>query len=227
MKKILGFLCALLLVFGVVANVQAIPLGDLFGGATITVGDKVFADWQIFFLDSNVMPDVFLIDVQPLADQPLNPGLRFTANGQLTVADDTFIKFGFGFSVATLSGEPLIKDNSVELLDFSFAGAGGKISVAEDVLDPAGNLLAVKEVFADNALQDFQLFDEEAFDPQALIFVEKTIVVFGDFAGDLVNLEVFDQRFSQVPEPVPEPATMLLIGTGLVGLAGFRRKFRK
>ena len=43
----------------------------------------------------------------------------------------------------------------------------------------------------------------------------------------LDSLPLFTTTISGDFAPVPEPATMILIGTGLIGLAGLRRRFKK
>ncbi|MFH2066356.1 MAG: PEP-CTERM sorting domain-containing protein [Pseudomonadota bacterium] len=58
-------------------------------------------------------------------------------------------------------------------------------------------------------------------------FGELTVTLdklWGDFYLDFSELNAYGDNGSSSNAPVPEPATMILLGTGLVGLAGFSRK---
>lgn len=216
-KRLAGVVTVCVALLGITAESHAVPLQALFDGQDLVVDDKVFSDWELQFLNFSAAggPDFNLIDVQPLNDQPLNPGIRFVSNGQLAITDTDFIDLRFGFSVATLSGAALIKDNSLEMRDFSFGGAGGRITIDETIFDVSPAILGSKSVEAYPRFGIFNLVDVAEFALQSKIFVEKDIFIEGEFAGDTVSLNVFDQRFSQVPEP----ATAAMLCLGLAGLA--------
>jgi hypothetical protein len=224
MKRMFILVFAFLLVAGLGAKANAIPLQDLFDGSTLQVDDKLFSDWTLIIelvSDPSQDPDYNLIEVEPLED-PMNPGIRFATNDQLKATDINFIDIEFSFRVTSLDPGYLIKDNSLDLTDYFFDGIGGSIIIREGVYDEAGNMIAFKRVYADNLYQDFILSHSAEFEPQSSIYIEKNIVLYSEFDGETLWVNEFEQRFSQVA--VFEPATILLLGSGLVGIGVLRRR---
>ena len=225
MKKFFIYVCTILFILMAVSGAgQAAMLGDLFGGDDMTVGDKLFSDWELINFTDSANPgntNYNLIEVNPLADQPLNPGLEFVSAGILTVSDMELMDLYFSFTVTSLSSN-LIKDNSLEITDYDFGenNFGGLIYIEEHVYDVADNLLAFKIAQIDNLLGIDDPYDWAEFVPQQSIYVEKNIMLSGDWLGDTVSLNSFEQHFSQTPEP----ATILLVSTGLLGIGALRKK---
>jgi hypothetical protein len=216
----------------------AIPMQELFDGENIIIGDKIFDDWELFEVDIEteetiVEPDFSLINVIPLNDDPNNPGLMFDLNGEMVLSTPGINLFAFGYSVATLDGAQRIKDNSLLLTAADYSGESQDIAavILEVVYDESDNEIGDKAVgyFPAEGLEELQLFDFVEFDQiHSEIYVETLVGVaqFDDVPIDFLYIDSFEQRFSQT-QPVPEPGTILLLGSGLMGLVGFRKIFNK
>ena len=195
----------------------AVPMTDLFAGAAITADDKLFTDFTLITEQSvnGGIANFNLIDVVPLVDDPLNPGIKFqmpmppnfvpalgTPFGHIGPSSELVI---FSFNVRTFNQKPLIKDNSLRLNGWVFdSGPEATISVTEDVYDVSGNKLGDKQTLVrrgDTPGSSPLHFDTAEFAPQAFVHVVKTILIQGPGDNDGAFLTMFEQRFSQIPEP--------------------------
>jgi len=192
---------------------DAVPITDLFEGATLTAADKLFDDWSLLDVQTVNGASAVLsaVDVTPLTDDPLNPGVKFTTDGLALGTPfghqgPSSASVRFSYSVQTISGEPLIKDNSLFLNGFTFdAGPQATITISETVTDALGAVLGTKVVFANSfdspGSGDPDHFDFAEFDPRDIVFVETFVDIQGPGTNDGAVLAGFEQRFSQVPEP--------------------------
>lgn len=251
-KATLIGLLGIISLFGLTINAAALEydLQNLLANpdTEIIVGDKIFSDWYPIGGDpTNIISGS--ATMIPLDDQPLNPGLRFVASATLGSID--FAQAGLYYTVrVSADSKKLIKDNSLSLTSWNITmydhdndpellnestAYPYTLRIDEYVSNQPFQIPDSPVLLGAKTVQIDDPFDSIEFTPVDMLYVATIaqiefedggpVVASNNFNGDgAVGVDLtIEQRFSQTPIP----ATVWLFGSGLIGLAGLRRRLKK
>jgi hypothetical protein len=190
-------------------------------GATLDVGTLQFGGFN--YLNTGDMPAPTNVNVVPYTDLAGNVGLMIQG-AFLDFAPGTGSDAFLGFTVtetdaskllagATLAGDPQVM------------GGSGIASVTETFLPTDTNLSLT--IF-DSVPGSYKPTDSGTFAvPNTQVLVQKDILAFSaTVGGGVPMLSWITQTFPETRIPIPEPATLALMGLGLIGFVWLRRRFK-
>ncbi|MCD6199426.1 MAG: PEP-CTERM sorting domain-containing protein [Deltaproteobacteria bacterium] len=210
MKKLLGFMCAVMMVLGIVGSAGAVlisGIGDPLNDAALTGGTQIdFEDQILGSYTTLTIGDV-----------------TFTANDNDFQIDNTWQSYN---QQGIYLDNGTYNDNGFGSLTMSFTGSTNAFGFTWGMAEPFATWVLTAYNAANTVLdtQNLPSTGSSSSGEYYGIAADGTSYATLSWSGSYDWIAIDNFTYTSSSEPVPEPSTILLMGTGLLGIIGFGRK---